>query len=216
MSGGIGVVCAETGRYSMFSGSLGRLRKPEGTNLYLITGSDREQGRNEAVKAMLDNGDDWLLFIDDDHIFEEDLLERLLAHDVDVVGALYLRRDMPYTPICYESRLPAGKYVPIDLSQYPKDALVKVDAVGTGGMLVRREVFEWMDPADGRWFLRGEMTEDIIFCASLRDKFDIYCDLGTRMGHMTTTAIWPSEGEHGEWAVSFNISGQVNFITSMP
>lgn len=211
--GCIAVTCAETGRYSMFSACLARLRKPEGTNLYFVTGSDREQGRNELVKAMLDGGDDWLLFLDDDHVFEDDLLERLLAHDVDIVGALYLRRDMPYTPICYESRIPVGKYVPIKLADHPKNALVKVDAVGTGGMLVRRRVFETMDDP---WFKRGRMTEDMIFCSEVRELFDIHCDLGTRMGHMTTTAVWPAVGKEDEWAISFNISGQVNFITPMP
>lgn len=196
----------------MFSASLGRLlrRAPVGTNLYTVMGSDREQGRNELVKAMLDNGDDWMLFVDDDHIFEDDLLERLLAHEVDVVGALYLRRDIPYTPICYNVTLPAGKYMPVRLADHAHDALIKVDAVGTGGMLVRRRVFESMaDP----WFKRSTMTEDLIFCEEIRDTFDIHCDLGTRMGHMTTTAVWPTIGQKDEWAVSFNVSGQVNFIT---
>lgn len=214
MSGGaIGVTCAETGRYSLFSASLGRLKQPEDTNLYFVTGSDREQGRNELVKAMLDGGDEWLLFLDDDQIFEEDLLLRLLAREVDVVGALYLRRDMPYTPICYEARIPVGKYMPVDLAPYGQDEMIKVDVVGTGGMLVRRRVFESMDPP---WFKRGKHTEDIIFCNEIRDRFDIYCDLGARMGHMTTTAVWPGVGQQGEWAVQFNISGQVNFIAPMP
>lgn len=217
MSGAIGVTCAETGRYSMFSASLARLRKPEGTSVYIVTGSDREQGRNELVREMLQNGDEWLLFIDDDHVFEEDLLERLLSHGVDVVGALYLRRDMPYSPICYESRLPAGKYVPLDLSRYEKDALVKVDAVGTGGMLVRRNVFQWMtEKVEGEWFKRGKMTEDMIFCREIGEQFEIHCDLGARMGHMTTSAVWPTVGKEDEWAIGFDISGQVNFITPMP
>lgn len=209
MPGAIGVTCAETGRYSMFSACLARLRRPPGTHIYFVTGSDREQGRNELVREMLANGDQWLLFLDDDQTFEEDLLERLLAHEVDVVGALYLRRDMPYTPICYDVQS-SGEYTPIDLRQYGKDELIRVDIVGTGGMLVRRYVFESMkDP----WFKRGKLTEDMIWCNEVRGEFDIYCDLAVRMGHMTIATISPGDGPNDEWAISFNISGQMNFIT---
>ena len=205
MTGCIAITCADTGRYSIFSAALARLEKPAGTNVYMATGSDREQGRNQLVKTMLDSGDDWLLFLDDDQVFEHDLLVRLLAHEVDIVGGLYLRRDMPFTPVCYSDRLADGRYVPLDLSQYPQDGLVQVAAVGTGGMLVQRTIFEEMEDP---WFIRGELTEDMIFCQA--QKGPIYCDLGARLGHMTTTAIWPSTIEGG-WAIGFNVSGDVNF-----
>lgn len=209
------MTCAETGRYSMFSACLAELQKPAGTKIHFVTGSDREQGRNELVRAMLDAGDEWLLFLDDDQTFDSDLLLRLLDHHVDIVGALYLRRDMPYTPICYDTDRSTAtwKYTPIDLKKHAKDELVRVDIVGAGGMLVQRYVFEEMPEP---WFKRGKLTEDMIFCNEVRDKFEIYCDLGVQMGHMTVATIYPGEGPAGEWVVQFNISGQVNFITPMP
>jgi hypothetical protein len=205
MGGCIAITCAETGRYSMFSAALARLEKPAGTSIYMATGSDREQGRNQLVRMMLDSEDDWLLFLDDDQIFNDDLLTRLLAHEVDIVGGLYLRRDLPFTPVCYSERLTDGRYVPLDLAALPQDGLIQCAAVGSGGMLIRRSVFEDMEDP---WFIRGEHTEDLIWCS--QQTRPIYCDLGARLGHMTTTAVWPSTIDSG-WAIGFNISGDVNF-----
>lgn len=159
---------------------------------------------------MMDAGDDWLLFLDDDGVFAPDLLTRLLARNVDVVGALYLRRDMPFSAIAYEDVLEDGRFVPLEVKAHPADAMVKVRAVGTGGMLIRRAVFEKMGPP---WFRRDEPhTEDMIFCIECGS--EIHVDLGARIGHMTTATIWPSEAR-GEWAVGFTITEQFNFLVPM-
>jgi hypothetical protein len=74
-------------------------------------------------------------------------------------------------------------------------------------MLIRREVFEEMEEP---WFKRElERTEDIIFC--LETPFKVYCDLGARLGHLTTAAVWPATVED-QWALSFTVSGDVTFI----
>ena len=210
MGGCIAVACSDLGRYSGFSESLARLQKPEGTRIYFAKGSDREVSRNKLVRAMLDAGDEWLLFLDDDHIFQPDLLLRLLARNVSVVGALYLRRDMPFSAIAYEDVLEDGRFVPLDVKAHPQDALVEVRAVGTGGMLVRRGVFEQMgDP----WFRRDEPhTEDMIFCVECG--VPIHVDLGAKLGHMTTAAVWPTEAKD-RWAIGFTITEQFNFLVPM-
>lgn len=205
------MTCADLGRFSAFSEALARLRKPEGTEVFFAKGSDREIGRNKLVAAMLDSGHDWLLFLDDDGVFEQDLLERLLAHDKDVVGALYLRRDMPFTALAYESMLDDGRMVPINLNEHPQDALVQVKAVGTGGMMVKRRVFENMEA--GHWFRRAEpYSEDIIFC--LECGSDIHVDLAARIGHMTIATVWPSQARD-KWAVGFVVTEQFNFLVPM-
>lgn len=205
MSGCIGTPCNEAGRYSLFTAAIARLDKPPGTDMFMVQASDREQGRNMIVRMMLEAGHDWLLFLDDDQIFHPSLLTDLLAHDVEIVGGLYLRRDEPFTANAYIGRTAQGGFVPIDLNDYQGDELLEVDAVGTGAMLIRRGVFERMPEP---WFVRGEMTEDLIFCAA-QDGL-IYCDLGARVGHMTTVAVWPASGDAG-WAASFTVSNTTFF-----
>lgn len=216
MAGYIGVACAETGRYSAFSEALARLEKPEGTQVAFAKGSDRELARNVLVRDMLSNPDyEWMLFVDDDQVFAEDLLARLLLHEkLDIVGGIYLRRDVPFSPIAYEAVTEQGQFVPLDMKQHAHDAVVEVKAAGTGAMLVRRRVFETMaDP----WFIRSDKgTEDMLFClkARLEHKFSVYVDLGVRVGHMTIATVWPSTGEDGEWAAGFQIS-DFDFMAKM-
>lgn len=158
---------------------------------------------------MLDSGDDWLLFLDDDSVFAKDLLTRLLARDVDLVGGLYLRRDRPFSPIAYGERLVDGRFVPLDLTAHGKGDLVPVVAVGTGAMLVRRRVFEELpDP----WFRRADLTEDLLFC--LDSPYQPYVDLGARVGHMTIATVWPSVTED-EWTVGVTVTEQVNFLMKL-
>lgn len=210
MSGCVAITCSDLGRYSGFTEALARLETPADTKFYFAKGSDREVGRNKLVGAMMDSGHDWLLFLDDDSVFAPDLLTRLLARDVDVVGALYLRRAKPFSAIAYESMLPDGRMVPLNLNQHPQDALVKVEAVGTGGMLVRRHVFANMK---GQWFRRDEpYSEDIIFC--LECGANIHVDLAARIGHMTTAAVWPTEIK-GQWGAGITVTETMSFLVPM-
>jgi hypothetical protein len=205
MSGIIAVTAAETGRYSLFSADLARLCHWTGMEPYFVTGSDREIGRNVLVEQMLGHGDmEWLLFLDDDQAFAPDLLQKLLGRGKSIVGGLYMRRDMPFSPIAYSELLPDGTYLPLDLREHPEGGLVQVAAVGTGGMLIRRQVLETIPPP---WFQRGPQSEDLMFCeAAKAEGFKIYCDLDAKLGHLTVAAVWPALTEHG-WHVGFDIAG---------
>jgi len=165
------------------------------------------RGRNKLVERLLESDSEWLLFMDDDHVFPGDLLERLLSHDKPVVGSLYLRRQAPFAPLAF-SHKEDGLYQTINLSELPGEGLLKVQAVGTAGLLVRREVFEAIGSP---WFEYGkterwDASEDIIFCEkAFWHGFDIHVDLGAHLGHMTPTAIWPSWVDQ-EWAVGFSVA----------
>lgn len=205
MKGSIGVPCSDTGRYTAFADSLANLEKPPGTTVRFAIGTWRQRGRTQIARWMLENDEDWMLFIDDDQVFAPDLLTRLLSHEKDVVGALCMRRDEPYAPFCFERITEEGHFVPIDLRKHQPDELVRVPAVGTGAMLIRRHVFEGTPEP---WFPIGEQGEDVLFCKAVQEAgFEVYCDLGTRIGHLTTTVVWPATGRNG-WAVGYVISDE--------
>lgn len=209
MAGCVGVPCIDTGRYTAFTDSLANLKKPEGTQVRFAVSNSRQRGRNELVRWMLKAGDEWMLFLDDDQAFAPDLLTRLLSHEKDIVAALCLRRDEPYAPFCFSEILEDDRFQPIDLRKHAVDELVKVKAVGTGAMLIRSRVFEDMSEP---WFRTEETSEDMLFCLDAEmSGFDVYCDLGARLGHMTTAVVWPSSNEKG-WAAGFVISGETNML----
>lgn len=202
-AGTVGICAQETGRYSAFAESLAVLQTPAGTTISWAYG-DTVAGRNLLVNGMQG---DWIWFMDDDHVFEPDLLLHLLAHEVDVVVPVCLMRQQPFFPV---ERVSMGES--LDLKASPMTGLVEVHSAGTAGMLIRRNVLEAMrlgstSTVPVQVFEKGPTSEDYLFCEKVRSLgFKIHCDLGAQLGHMTATAIWPGRTSEGEACVSFVIS----------
>lgn len=200
----VGVIANDTGRYSLFTTCLTTLQSPVNTKIQFALTSDRILGRNKLAKMAVEEGAEWLLFLDDDHVFSPTLLHRLLSHDEMVVGSLYMQRMQPFAPVAYSHKTEDERYIPLDLTQLPDAELVEVCALGTGGMLIRTEVFRAL--GESHWFEHGRASEDLIFCDRAREAgFTIYCDLGARLGHMTPAAIWPSWVDE-EWVIGFSVA----------
>ncbi len=162
------------------------------------------------MQRSLDWGSEWILFLDDDHVFPADLLKRLLAHEEDIVAAPYMRRAGAHSPVAFSHRSEDGLYQAIDLTELPGEGLLKVHAVGAGCLLIRSEVFRAIS-SEPNWFKHGQVgewdaSEDIIFCEKANEAgFDVYVDLGTPVGHMAPSAVWPSYVDK-EWAVGFSVA----------
>jgi hypothetical protein len=131
--------------------------------------SASEHGHTIAVESVLAQGDSHLLFLDSNMVFPHDTLTRLLAHDVDVVGATYSRRRPPFGLDHIElDGLPGG----IARSE---SGVKEVAAVGTGCMLIATEVFkhgvsryfdsQWVNAEDGSV---QRLSEDFHFCRDVR------------------------------------------------
>lgn len=116
---------------------------------FIDTISYHENMRNAAAERMMG---DWLLQLDTDHVFDPDLLSRLLtlldAYDLPMIGANYFKKNPPHFPVVTRWREDLQRLV-IDVDQETGrlrwksgDALYETDAGGGGGLLVRREVFE--------------------------------------------------------------------------
>lgn len=202
--GTIVVLTGETARYTQFAMSVQGLgfQHQNGSVIRWILGNDVAESRNRACAEM--HGD-WIWFVDDDHTFAADVLRKLLARKVDLVTALCLRRQQPFLPIpCVDDDF-------MDLARYGPDELVAVDHAGTSGMLIRRAVVEALEPP---WFeLSHEpdgrpVSEDVFFCRKARAAgFDVHVDMGARLGHLTTAAVWPTWNEEEErWLTGFTIA----------
>lgn len=208
MSGTVGIIARDDARYSLFSVCLMNLKHPVNTNIDWALGNDIASGRNNLVRRSLELGSEWILFLDDDHVFPNDLLVRLLEADKDIVSGLYLRRGVPMTPVAFSHRTPGNTYMPIVLPELPKEGLLKVHAAGAGALLIRSEVFRAIgDP----WFEHGRVgewdaSEDIIFCEKANEAgFEVFVDLEARLGHLSPMAAWPSWVDE-EWAIGFSIT----------
>lgn len=188
---------------------LGPLLRVEGTGLL-------SRIRNELVATFLDRTDaEWLLMLDTDHrvsVRTFDLLTGAASYgSAPVVAGLYFAafRGGLYprpVPTIYRDT-PAG-LVPLD--DYPADSLVRVDAAGTGCLLVHRSALEKVRAAappahrawawfadgptdDGRW-----LSEDLTFCARLRAAgVPLHAHTGALLPHRK--AFWQSAEHHAAW-----------------
>lgn len=158
--------------------------------------------RSNIVTQAFQKSASHILFVDNDMTFDKDLLNRLIRHDKDIVGALTWWRVPPFYPSVYrynpKTKRP-GDHDPIlypdvqlplisknNLTEFGK--LWEVDAIGMAATLIKTDVFKKLDPPYFRFEMKG--GEDLSFCRRCKKKgFKIYCDTGTRVGHITNRVI---------------------------
>ena len=202
VTGVIGVSSPESARYSAFYDELTQVDRPPDTVVSHAIGLYINENRNHLAEHALELGADWVWYVDDDHCFRPDTLNRLLAHDVDIVSGLYLRRVAPFLPVIYDKEDETGDVVKYALT--PGDTgLKEIVAAGAGCLLVKTCVLRALGAPYWRFNQRpdGEMIgEDIDFCQRARAKgFKVYCDMDTAIGHLTTMVLYPHQVEPGQW-----------------
>jgi hypothetical protein len=177
---------------------------PKGQNVQrsIITGGILTMQRNEAVQRMQG---DWLLFIDDDMVFEPDAVKQLVEvqreHDLDIVGGLCFRRQPPHQPTLYMREGPtSGGY---NFLERWDDGPVEVDATGLAFCLITRRAFETiagtpMPSFDERASTRPPsffgwnniLGEDLQFCQDAKKHgLKIWVDTRIEIGHVSEFTV---------------------------
>jgi hypothetical protein len=169
---------------------------PKGTGvLFHTAGTTIAEKRYYAVRNGLLNFPErqWVFFIDSDMLIPAGTLTRLLSHNVDIVGALYvLRKRLHGGKECVAAGNAdsSGNYQPL------KDftgGLQRVDGAGTGCLLVRRRVFEDMAHYEPWFHCDGVAANEDAHFAYFAGQAGIpfHVDTGAVVGHITGTALWP-------------------------
>jgi hypothetical protein len=159
-------------------------------NVILGTPTGNELPRQRNMGAAAYPG--FVLYVDSDSIMPPGVLQQLLAHEQEIVGATVLERFPPWRVCALKSMDPPERWT---LDTLPVTGLIKVPAVGTGCLLIRRSVFERLQMP---WFRCGQiisdlMLEDTEFCLRAQKEIDVqpYLDAACRIGHATQCIIWP-------------------------
>jgi hypothetical protein len=100
--------------------------------------------RNKIVKRFLATDNDFLMMLDNDIVPRSNPAQYIFA-DKDVIGfpAKVRQGDRQLNWVAYILRPDRHEYAPVDFTKVAQDIeLLKVDAVGTGCILVRRNVLE--------------------------------------------------------------------------
>lgn len=171
-----------------------------------------QRARNTIVAHFLASSARWLMFVDADIGFSGRQVLRLLAHDRPIIGGLYRRKTLHRIDWVVNLLPPvAGART---VRRDPATGAIQVAAIGTGFMLIRRDVIEAMlrrypqtryqtaasDGAPGEWRHHtyalfdcwidetgNYLSEDYAFCRRWRDMGgEIWADPGIILGHHGT------------------------------
>lgn len=151
--------------------------------------------RNNIVDQFLKTKATHLLFLDADMVFDANVLERLYSADKDIIGEMYVRKSFPHLPT------PGIKHVTEDngvmfeviYDWSGREPLFRVDVLGMGCTMIRREVFEkisfpWFEFVQTESGDKVEFIgEDYSFCLDAQDVgFGVWAIKGGEIGHVGT------------------------------
>jgi hypothetical protein len=173
-----------------------------------VQGNLLSRVRNELVQAFLGSGyGEWLLMVDTDQRLPVHVFDALIgtAHDVShpvVSGLVFGAYPVPGQP--YPTPIPAiYRHTDDDkfqaLHDYPRAQVIRIDAAGTGCLLIHRSVFEKV--RDSRpegigemwaWFVDGPVGdewygEDLVFMRRLAAlDIPVHCNTAAVLPHLKT------------------------------
>jgi hypothetical protein len=205
--GTIALPTAEIGRFTMFMVSMAGTRQPNDTHLSVMASASVTENLNGVMRNLRD-ADAWVWILGDDHTWLSGCLMKLLEtmdeHDeIDVLVPLVVKRNPPWHLVVFkdagtfEDGMPRWK--PFDWEEIPETGVFEVDAAGSAGMLVRREVLDTLgDP----WFENSGkviLNEDVTFCKKVTEAgFRIFATADATMGHLGIFNVRPLR-RGGRW-----------------
>lgn len=142
-----------------------------------------DAARNKLVEYFLVNHPEasHLLFWDLDTIPPPDGLFKLWRWNLPIVSGLYHQKVEPYYPLLMKKHAQSGSGF-FALIKWAPDQLYEVDATGMGFCLIRRDVFQQVDPP---WFYFSDISEDFQFIQNAQKKgIKAYVDTGVRCSHL--------------------------------
>jgi len=184
--------------YMRFAYYLGRRYQEYNFALAIKSKTEQFRARNAIVQEAQQINADYLLFLDDDHVIDIDgiigpsekyeFLRKMIAHEKDIVGALYWQRGGTYNPVAL---MEAEQVVEgVNADQYRllnRDEVIygpqEVDVVGGGCMLIKMSVFDKIPQP----YFEPEHTysTDIQLCrAAKKAGCSILLDSSIELGHI--------------------------------
>jgi len=211
-AGIVGIPTSFLGRYREFDSSLNEVLLPPNSQKLFAMGCDIGFNFNELVTKMMENPEmRWLWILGDDHDFPKNLFYKLYERNVDIIVPLCLRKS-DHAPVlnCGVE----GGFVPHpdrwEVLRGKSGIMEWTGTVGNAGMLIRRNVFEAMDPP---WFRQGQLdlrysSSDLFFCwYAQQSGFKVYIDLDNVIGHIEHVSQRPRRDKDGNWFADICYAG---------
>jgi 2-polyprenyl-3-methyl-5-hydroxy-6-metoxy-1,4-benzoquinol methylase len=192
-------------------------------HLAIVPKSEQFRARNAIVHAAQQVNADWLLMLDDDMIIntfvtqnptdDYGFLERLIAHNKDLCGALYYQRVGACSPVLMKAIDEKGYRFLRD--DELTGGLQRVDVAGGGCLLMRMAIFDRLPlPYFAPEF---EYGTDIQLCRSAAAHgFEVWADTSIELGHVRVERTVITKRNRREFQLTDPVQGDIKrqFVTS--
>ena len=163
----LGMPCMRTIPFQTVS-SLLRTAKKGAVEPCMIEGSLVYDSRDYIARYAVDNGFDYVLYVDSDMVFDADDLNKLIAHDKDIVSGLYVTRNGENNNVAYKEIITRRRF-PFREPKLTHDTgtagYTEIAAVGFGFCLIKTDVLKTMFKRYKSLFEpKWGVGEDIAFC----------------------------------------------------
>ena len=181
-----------------FIESLLDLKKVEECDIKLLKSSLVYDARNQAARFAVNEGYDYVLWIDSDMTFEPDLMERMFNSigDKNFLTGLCFSRRPPFKPCIYKSigtKEQGGMVEPFTevMYDYPRDQIVQIEAAGFACVLQKVEMLDVMLSVYGvPFFPIAGLGEDLSFCYRAKQlEYTMYADTSIKVGHIMRLSV---------------------------
>lgn len=208
------VPTSEIGRFVLFTLALAGTQKPPDSLVSMQCSAAVTENLNSALRNMPDHHR-WAFIMGDDHVWDGTVLMDMLRvmddHDeADILVPLVVKRNPPWHPVIVRSLgQKSDQGIPmfetVKWEEIPETGLLEIDAAGSAGMLIRREV---IDALEDPWFYstpdsngrQALLNEDFTFCTYAREKAGarIFCSVDQVLGHLGVFNVRPLF-RNGQW-----------------
>ena len=161
-----------------------------------------DKNRDDLAKAALEYNPQYILWLDADQIYPNDVVNRLLQHtrgDKLIVGGVAPRRG-DGVPLIYKFIEVDGEFAAVPAGEPLNRGLIEVDAMGFGGVMMRPKVLKEIPfPRFKMWATsKYYIGEDIEFFRQCKEKgIKAYCDTNLMFGHLHIKPVMFNEKWRG-------------------
>ena len=189
----IGVPCSFPSVPASFFHSYALMNKPAHTYIHANNGHIDDL-RNNIVERALYEGVTHLIMMDVDQVYPPETINKLLAHNLPVVGCRVHRRYPPFDSLMMRiEKVDENTNAYVSVDEWKEGELVEVDATGGGCVMFNMDVFRALKYPWYETKLQENgnvLGEDIHLCQKIQQAgFKIFVDSSIEVGHLTTMVV---------------------------
>lgn len=174
------------------------LKKVGECEIVLLKSSLVYDARNQAAIKAIQEGFDYVLWVDSDMTFEPDMMERMFESigEKNMITGLCFARRPPFKPCIYKhievvqdglASLPKTEI----WYDYPRDVVTEIEACGFACVLQKVDMLDVMVSTYGvPFFPIAGLGEDLSFCFRAKQlDIKMYADTSIKIGHIMRLSI---------------------------